>query len=183
MARTSQKNANKSGFGAKQEKNESPFITTNPEFDQERQIIEDLKNKESETVLTPQQFQQSRARVALQEKTAGKADGFAFKAGRDPVTRKRYFNVKGFADPKQIYRCAVFVSDKTRYYFFSENYDKLYMSNSDKILTVNAWVKVGKNWELQPIAKNQLNNVQTIPLDEARSIYDEIQSQGKNPGA
>lgn len=162
--------------------NESPW-ENNPELDQERTLIESLKAREQAAVITPNEFKASAQRVAKRRQVGVKDDVFSFKAGRDPLTKKRWFNVRGFADPKHIYRGATANVGETTYHFFSDNYDKLYLQNSDRIITVNGWVKRNNEWELSPVAKNELGRVETIPTNKALTIYEEIRKQGKNPGA
>lgn len=153
---------------------------TNIELDQERARIEQIKNNENNILLSAQEFDEKARKAQLEVQRANSND-FNFKAGIDPSTGERYFNVVGVADPSHIYRGASMKKGKQTYYFFGESYDALYVLNNEKQLTVNAWSKDDKRWEKSPIAKNELSTVSTITIEEASKIHHEIRSQGDDP--
>ncbi len=154
-------------------------------LNQEQNEIERIKVHEKSTILSPIEFERNRANAMAVANNAMARNDFNFKAGKDPMTGKRFFNVKGFADKNHLYRAAKMVKEDKTYYFLSQSYDTIFGSSNEKQLSVIAWIKVGKAakamWQQSPVSKNELIGVETISMEEGRVIFEAIKKQGGDP--
>ena len=172
-----------SGFGDSSTP-EQELIDANSQFEQ-------VKKSESEFVMTSHEFDQRHVQAEKELNRVNSPNGFDFKAG--VKNGKRYFNVKGFSDPRQVYRAASMERrspkdgrKKETLYFLGANYDAMYNLNDERQLTVNAWVEIeqedgSKSWEKTPISKSNIKDLTTVPMDEGKRVFHAITQQGKNP--
>lgn len=151
------------------------------ELNQESQKIEQIKRNEKSSVIDARTYQQERERVQNAPARAIAGNDFAFKAGKDPVTGKRQFNVKGMADVNHVYRGSRMIKGKKVYYFFGEDHDSLFRSSDKDKVAVNAWTQEKGQYVETTVGRNEIAGPVRLNWKEARDIIEDIRAQGDSP--
>lgn len=147
------------------------------ELDTERKQIEQIKAHEQSVILSPEQFDYERNRIAQQPKQSN----FNFIAGK--LGKRRFFRVLGFNDEKYVYRGAEMDYKDAKVYFFGQSYDALFGHNSKDIVTVEAWLKTPSGYQRTLVGKAELAMPITLSLDKAKKIINAIKAQGDDPSS
>lgn len=158
------------------------------ELNEEAKQIEKIKHNEKSVVVDAHTFETQRQKAIQAPEYVRKISEFGFRAGKDSVSGKRYFNVRGFNDPSHIYRGARMTREVNseqekkakieEFYFFGEDYDAVFRQSDKEKLAVNAWTIEDKKFVLTTIAKNEIVRPIRLHYTQVQKIVAKIEKQG-----